>query len=167
MSEVGELFSKGEYFLPELILSANAMKNASEYLRPYLMDANSGKKQACIVLGTVQGDLHDIGKNLVAALLEGNGYEVVDLGINVPPENFVAAVKEHNPAVVGMSALLTTTMVNVPATIKALEKAGLRAGRLLAVGGASMNQRNADEWGVEIYAPDAGAAVKMIKERLI
>jgi len=166
MSAVGELFSQGEFFLPELILSANAMKNASEYLKPYLLESNEGKKQACIVIGTVAGDLHDIGKNLVAALLEGNGYEVVDLGVNVPPEKFVEAVKKHDPRVIGMSALLTTTMINIPVTISALESAGLRKGRLIAVGGASMQQTNADEWGVEIYAPDAGTAVKMINQQL-
>lgn len=166
MSEVGNLFSQGEYYLPELILSANAMKNASEYLRPYLVNSAGGKKQQCIVIGTVEGDLHDIGKNLVAALLEGNGYKVVDLGINVPPERFIAAIREHDPKVVGMSALLTTTMINVPATIKAIEKEDLRKGRILAVGGASMTQHNAELWGVEIYAPDAGTAVKMINERL-
>lgn len=166
MAEVGDLFSRGEYFLPELILAANAMKNASEYLRPLLVSSQNAAKQQCIVLGTIAGDLHDIGKNLVGALLEGNGYQVVDLGVDVQPEKFVEAVKQHNPAVVGMSALLTTTMVNIPRTISALKEAGVREGRLLAVGGASMQQANADAWGVEIYAPDAGTAVKMINQKL-
>ncbi len=166
MSQVGDLFSRGEYFLPELILSASAMKNASEFLKPYLASSKQGKKQECIVIGTVSGDFHDIGKNLVIALLEGNGYYVVDLGVDVKPEKFVEAVKENDPAVIGFSALLTTTMVNVPVTIKALEDARLRKNRLLAVGGASVTERNAHEWGVEIYAPDAGAAVKRINEVL-
>lgn len=166
MTEVGDLFSKGEYFLPEFIMSTDAMKIATKYLQPYLIDKDSVRKQEVIVIGTVEGDLHDIGKNLVIALLEGNGYKVIDLGVDNKPEKFVDAVREFNPAVVGFSALLTTTMVNVPIAIAKLEEAGLRKGRLLAVGGASITQRNADEWGVEIYASDAGSAVKIINNKL-
>jgi 5-methyltetrahydrofolate--homocysteine methyltransferase len=165
MGEVGDLFSRGEFFLPQLVLSAAAMKNATETLRPHLAGQAIGKQET-VVLGTVQGDVHDIGKNLVAATLEGAGYRVVDLGVDAPIEKFVGAVKDHNPAVVGFSALLSTTMVNIPRTIQAIEEAGLREGRILAVGGAPVTQRNADEWGVEVYAADAGTAVRVIDEAL-
>jgi 5-methyltetrahydrofolate--homocysteine methyltransferase len=145
MGEVGARFSAGEFFLPDLILSAEAMKNATSHLRPLLGKAGDAHKQETVVIGTVQGDVHDIGKNLVTATLEGTGYRVVDLGVDVPVEGFVEAVREHDPAVVGFSALLSTTMVNIPQTIQALEEAGLRQGRLIAVGGAPITQRNADE----------------------
>ncbi len=166
MGEVGELFSRAEFYLPDLILAANAMKMATDYLRPLLAEEPGVFRQEVVVIGTAEGDLHDIGKNLVIALLEGSGYRVVDLGIDVKPEKFVQAVRENDPAVVGFSALVSTTMVNIPKTIKALEGAGLRQGRILAVGGAPVTQRNADEWGVEVYAPDAGTAVHMINEVL-
>jgi 5-methyltetrahydrofolate--homocysteine methyltransferase len=165
MGEVGELFSRGEFFLPQLVLSAAAMKNATETLRPLLAGQAIGKQET-VVLGTVQGDVHDIGKNLVAATLEGAGYRVVDLGVDAPSEKFVEAVKDNDPAVIGFSALLSTTMVNIPRTIHAIEEAGLRQGRILAVGGAPVTQRNADEWGVEVYAADAGTAVRVINEAL-
>ena len=118
------------------------------------------------MIGTVEGDVHDIGKNLVIATLEGAGYEVVDLGIDVPDQTFVDAVREHDPAVVGFSALLSTTMVNIPRVIEALKEAGLREGRLVAVGGAPVTQRNADEWGADIYASDAGTAANIVSQRL-
>jgi 5-methyltetrahydrofolate--homocysteine methyltransferase len=165
MGEVGELFSRGEFFLPQLVLSAAAMKNATETLRPLLAGQTIGKQET-VVLGTVQGDVHDIGKNLVAATLEGAGYRVVDLGVDAPIEKFVDAVKDNDPAVIGFSALLSTTMVNIPRTIQAIEEAGLLQGRILAVGGAPVTQRNADEWGVEVYAADAGTAVRVINEAL-
>lgn len=165
MGEVGELFSRGEFFLPQLVLSAAAMKNATDTLRPLLVGQAMGRQEA-VVLGTVQGDVHDIGKNLVAATLEGAGYRVVDLGVDAPPQKFVDAVRANDPAVVGFSALLSTTMVNIPKTIQALEEADLRQGRILAVGGAPVTQRNADEWGVEVYAADAGTAVRVINEAL-
>ncbi len=166
MGEVGERFSRGEFFLPDLILAANSMKMATEYLRPLLADRTDLVTQETVVIGTVEGDLHDIGKNLVIALLEGTGYRVVDLGVDAKPEKYVEAVRENNPAVIGFSALLSTTMVNVPKTIGALEDAGLRQGRILAVGGAPVTQRNADAWSVEVYAPDAGTAVRIINEIL-
>jgi 5-methyltetrahydrofolate--homocysteine methyltransferase len=166
MGEVGERFSRGEFFLPDLILAANSMKMATEYLRPLLADQTDLVTQERVVIGTVEGDLHDIGKNLVIALLEGSGYRVIDLGVDAKPEMFVETVREHDPTVVGFSALLSTTMVNIPKTIGALEDAGLRQGRILAVGGASITQRNADEWNVEVYAPDAGTAVRLITEML-
>ena len=166
MDEVGERFSRAEFFLPDLILAAEATKRAIAFLRPLLADGSAASRQETVVIGTVQGDLHDIGKNLVVATLEGTGYRVVDLGVDVPPEKFVEAVRTHNPAVVGFSALLSTTMVNIPRTIDALREAGLRDGRLLAVGGAPVTQRNADEWQVEIYAADAGTAARLVTERL-
>jgi 5-methyltetrahydrofolate--homocysteine methyltransferase len=166
MGEVGDLFSRGEFFLPQLLLSANSMKVATETLRPLLTGDAATQTQDTVVIGTVQGDVHDIGKNLVAATLEGAGYRVIDVGVDASPEKFVAAVREENPVVVGFSALLSTTMVNIPKTIRALEAAGLRAGRVLAVGGAPVTQRNADEWGVEAYAADAGTAVKVINQAL-
>jgi methylmalonyl-CoA mutase cobalamin-binding domain/chain len=166
MGEVGERFSRGEFYLPDLILAANSMKMATDHLRPLLADQTDLVTQETVVVGTVEGDLHDIGKNLVIALLEGTGYRVVDLGVDAKPEKFVEAVREKNPAVIGFSALLSTTMVNIPKTIGALEDAGLRQGRILAVGGAPVTQRTADEWGVEVYAPDAGSAVKIINEIL-
>jgi 5-methyltetrahydrofolate--homocysteine methyltransferase len=165
MGEVGELFSRGEFFLPQLVLSAAAMKNATDALRPLLAGQALGRQET-VVLGTVQGDVHDIGKNLVAATLEGAGYRIVDLGVDAPIQRFVDAVRDHDPAVVGFSALLSTTMVNIPKTIQALEETGLRRGRILAVGGAPVTQRNADEWGVEVYAADAGTAVRVINEAL-
>jgi 5-methyltetrahydrofolate--homocysteine methyltransferase len=166
MDEVGTRFSTGEYFLPDLILSAEAMKSAIGYLRPLLTEGDVTARQEKIVVGTVQGDVHDIGKNLVIATLEGSGYQVIDLGVDVPASRFVEAVQEHDPAAVGLSALLSTTMVNVPKTIKALDNAGLRQGRIIAVGGAPVTQRSADIWGADIYAPDAGTAAKLVTERL-
>lgn len=166
MAEVGERFSRAEFFLPDLILASEAMKRATEYLRPLVADQGQLAAQETIVIGTVEGDLHDIGKNLVIAMLEGAGYKVIDLGVDVKPEEFVEAVWEHDPAVVGFAALLSTTMVNVPKTINALAKAGLREGRVMAVGGAPVTQRNADEWGADIYAADAGAAVRVVNETL-
>jgi methylmalonyl-CoA mutase cobalamin-binding domain/chain len=166
MGEVGDLFSRGEFFLPQLLLSANAMKVATETLRPLLAGSASSLAQETVVLGTVQGDVHDIGKNLVAATLEGAGYRVIDVGVDASPEKFVAAVRDEDPAVIGFSALLSTTMVNIPRTIQALAEAGLREGRVLAVGGAPVTQRNADEWGVEAYAADAGTAVRVINQAL-
>jgi len=166
MEEVGDKFSIGAFFLPELIMAANAMKKTSDFLKPYLQGDLKASEQFCAVIGTVEGDLHDIGKNLVIALLEGNGYEVIDLGVDVKPNQFVEAVEKNNPQVIGMSALLTTTMVNIPTTIQAISQAGLRGGRILAVGGASMTDRNAREWGAEVYAPDAGTAVRKINELL-
>ncbi len=166
MNEVGERFSTGEFFLPDLILSAEAMKKAITFLRPRLAAGDGAAKSENVVIGTVSGDVHDIGKNLVIATLEGSGYQVIDLGVNVEVERFVEAVREHDPAVVGLSALLSTTMVNVPKTIQALEDAGLRQGRLIAVGGAPMSQRNADEWGADIYAADAGTAARMVNDQM-
>jgi methylmalonyl-CoA mutase cobalamin-binding domain/chain len=166
MSEVGARFSAGEFFLPDLILSAEAMKSAMNLLRPLLGAGGAFTERETVVIGTVEGDVHDIGKNLVIATLEGTGYHVVDLGVDVTTERFVEATRLHDPAVVGFSALLSTTMPNIPKTIQALDEAGLRAGRLLAVGGAPVTLRNAAEWHADIYAADAGTAAHLITERL-
>jgi len=166
MNEVGERFSRAEFYLPDLILASEAMKNATNYLRPMLAGEEDMADQETVVIGTVEGDLHDIGKNLVIATLEGAGHQVIDLGVDAPPDKYVEAVREHDPAVIGFSALLSTTMVNIPKTIQALQDAGLCQGRLLAVGGAPVTQRNADEWGVDIYAPDAGTAMRVINQAL-
>ena len=167
MNEVGERFSSGQYYLPNLLLAASAMKMAMERLQPLLAGEAGASKQETIVIGTVQGDLHDIGKNLVVATLEGAGYRVVDLGIDVPPEGFVNAVRENKPVVVGLSALLSTTMVNIPRTIRAIEEAGLRSGQMLiAVGGAPVTPRSAEQWGADLHASDAGTAVRIINDAL-
>jgi corrinoid protein of di/trimethylamine methyltransferase len=166
MNEVGERFSRAEAFLPDLILASEATKNAVAVLRPLLAQDEFAEQQETIVIGTVEGDMHDIGKNLVIATLEGAGYRVVDVGIDVPADRFVEAVRDHDPAVVGFSALLSTTMVEIPRVIEALQEAGLRQGRMIAVGGAPVTQRNADEWGADIYAGDAGTAARIVSERL-
>jgi 5-methyltetrahydrofolate--homocysteine methyltransferase len=166
MNEVGEQFSRAEAYLPDLILASEATKNAIAVLRPLITEGGLGQRQETIVIGTVVGDVHDIGKNLVIATLEGAGYQVIDVGVDVPADKFVEAVREYDPAVVGFSALLSTTMVEIPRAIEALEAAGLREGRLMAVGGAPVTQRNADEWGAEIYAGDAGTAARVVSERL-
>ncbi|HOM66662.1 MAG TPA: corrinoid protein [Brevefilum fermentans] len=165
MGEVGELFEEGEYFVPEMLIAARAMKTGMEILKPELVGADIqpiGK----IVAGTVKGDLHDIGKNLVCMMLEGAGFQVVDLGTDVSPEAFIAAVQEHQPDFVAMSALLTTTMPNMETTITALNAAGLRGAVRVLIGGAPVTQSYADKIGADGYAPDASRAVKLAKTLL-
>lgn len=162
MGEVGRLFEEGEYFVPEMLIAARAMKTGMEILKPELVDADIqpiGK----FIAGTVKGDLHDIGKNLVCMMLEGAGFQVVDLGTDVAPEAFVAAVKEHQPNFIAMSALLTTTMPNMQTTIDALKKDGLRESVKVLVGGAPITQTYAEKIGADGYAPDASRAVKLAK----
>ena len=164
MGEVGELFC-GEFFLPQLLLAASAMKMAMETLRPLLVGAAGANRQEAVVIGTVQGDVHDIGKNLVVATLEGAGYRVVDIGVDASPGKYVEAVRANDPAVVGFSALLSTTMVHIPTTIKALEAAGLRGahlGRRRRPGDAAQRRRV----GRRGYAADAGTAVRVIEQAL-
>jgi 5-methyltetrahydrofolate--homocysteine methyltransferase len=165
MGRVGEKFAKGEYFVPEMLMAAKSMKSCMEILRPHLVKADF-KPLAKVVLGTVRGDLHDIGKNLVKVMLEGGGFEVVDLGVDVAPEKFVAAVKEHSPQVVGMSALLTTTMLAIGETIKALEDAGVRKGVRVIIGGAAVTEEFAKETRADGYGADAYGAVLRAKELL-
>lgn len=162
MEEVGRLFEEGEYFVPEMLIAARAMKTGMEILKPKLVDADIqpiGK----IIAGTVKGDLHDIGKNLVCMMLEGAGFQVVDLGADVSPEAFVAAVQEHQPDFVAMSALLTTTMPNMQTTIDALKDAGLREAVMVLIGGAPITQGYAEKIGADGYASDASRAVKLAK----
>lgn len=165
MAEVGRLFEEGEYFVPEMLISARAMKSAMALLKPHLQQDDvqfAGK----VVIGTVKGDLHDIGKNLVGLMLEGAGFQVKDLGSDVTPEKYVAAVREENANVVAMSALLTTTMVNMKATITALEEAGLRGQVKVMVGGAPVTDSFAKQIGADGYAPDASRAVAVARTLL-
>ncbi len=163
MSEVGKLFEEGEFFVPEMLVSARAMQTGLNVLKPLLVN-NETKGSGTVVAGTVQGDLHDIGKNLVCMMLEGAAFEVVDLGADVPPEKFVEAVKSSGAQIVAMSALLTTTMGNMGATIEALKKAGLRDKVKVMVGGAPLSQQYADQIGADGYAPDANKAVGLAKK---
>ena len=163
MSEVGRRFDCNEYFVPELLLSARAMKAALELIRP-LLAASGAQPAGRVAIGTVNGDLHDIGKNLVAAMLEGGGYEVIDLGVNVTPEQFVAAVKEKNANIVAMSALLTTTMPSMRTTVDALKQAGVREKVKILIGGAPITQRYAEEIGADGFAESAAGAVPLAKK---
>jgi 5-methyltetrahydrofolate--homocysteine methyltransferase len=165
MDAVGEQYERGERYVPEMLLSAHAMKGAMEKLRPLL--AKSGvEPKGRVVIGTVEGDLHDIGQNLVSMMLEGAGFEVYNLGTEVSAERFVAGAKEHNADLVGMSALLTTTMIHMPEVIEALKENGLRDRVKVMIGGAPVTQEYADEINADGYAPDAAAAVKLA-ERLM
>jgi 5-methyltetrahydrofolate--homocysteine methyltransferase len=162
MEIVGKEFGEGKIYIPEMLIAARAMKSALETLKPMLV----GEKLegfAKIVLGTVQGDMHDIGKNLVAMMLEGSGAEVIDLGVDVPPAEFVEAIRTHNPQFLGMSALLTTTMAAMKETIEALEKEGLREGLKILIGGAPVTQAFADEIGADGYGVNASEAVSQVK----
>jgi 5-methyltetrahydrofolate--homocysteine methyltransferase len=160
MVEVGDKFGTGELYMPDMLLSAKAMKEAMAVLKPMLKGDEHIAEKGTVVIGTVKGDLHDIGKNLVITMAEGQGFNVIDLGIDVDYNVFVDAIKEHNPQIVAFSGLLTTTLGNVPAHIKAIEDAGLRNTVTLAVGGAPVTREFADRYGIEIYAPDASAAAK-------
>ena len=157
MAEVGDRFKRNEYFVPEMLIAARAMKEAMAMLEPLLAKAGIKPKHTA-VLGTVQGDLHDIGKNLVGMMWKGANIGVVDLGSNVSPEKFVAAVKQHNAQIVGLSALLTTTMPAMKDTVKALRGAGLNTVKII-IGGAPITQQFADEIGANAYAPDAASGV--------
>ena len=165
MDEVGKLFECEDYFVPELLLAGRAMKNAMELIKPRLCAA--GRKMAVrVIIGTVKGDLHDIGKNIVASMLEGSGFEVIDLGTDVTPENFVKAVRESTPHVLCMSALLTVTMPAMKSTIDALETAGVREQVKVLVGGAPVTSQYAREIGADGYSDNASGAVSMVKELL-
>ncbi|HTQ52123.1 MAG TPA: corrinoid protein [Candidatus Acidoferrales bacterium] len=162
MGEVGQRFECSEYFVPELLLSARAMKGALELLRPLL--AKGGMQPTGrVVVGTVKGDLHDIGKNLVAAMLEGGGFEVTDMGVNVTPDQFVTAVKQKKPDILALSALLTTTMVAMKDTIEALKQSGVRQQVKVLVGGAPVTQRFADEIGADGYGESAAGVANLAK----
>ena len=163
MDEVGSRFECNEYFVPELLIAARAMKTALKLLTPKLVEAGT-EAMGRVVIGTVQGDLHDIGKNLVASMLEGGGFEVVDLGVDVPPDQFVEAAKEKDGSIVALSALLTTTMTMMKAVVKALEEAGLRDKTKVIIGGAPITQQYADEIGADGYSDNASAAVALARK---
>jgi len=163
MSEVGRLFEIGEFFVPEMLIAARAMKSGLQLLRPKLAEANV-KAVGTVVIGTVQGDLHDIGKNLVAMMLEGAGFAVIDLGVDVSPQKFVDAIKEHKPNLVGLSALLTTTMPKMKDTLQSLEAAGLRKSVKVMIGGAPVTEKYASDIGADLYAPDASSAANRAKQ---
>ncbi len=165
LEEVGSRFETGEYFLPEMLISARAMRAAMEVLRPHL-SATDVPSLGRFLMGTVAGDIHDIGKDMVDIMLGGAGFEIIDLGVNVPAARFVEAIREHRPAVVGMSAFLTTTMPQVGRTIGAIRDAGLRDDVRIIIGGAPINQALADEVGADGYAPDASSAVRVTRALL-
>lgn len=165
INEVGEKFGRSEIFFPEMLVSAMAMKEALSVLRPVLVDKGI-KAIGRVVLGTVQGDLHDIGKNLVGMLLEGAGFEVIDLGIDTPKEQFIKAIREKDPQLLGLSALLTTTMPRMKEVIDILEREGLREQVKVIIGGAPVTQQYADEIGADGYAPDAASAASKARDIL-
>ena len=160
MIEVGDKFGQGELYMPDMLLAAKAMQTAMEILKPLLKGDEAILEKGTVVIGTVKGDLHDIGKNLVITMAQGQGFKIVDLGIDVDFTKFVDAVREHKPQIVAFSGLLTTTLANIPEHIKALEDAGLRDKVVLAVGGAPVTRDFADRYGIEIYAGDASGAAK-------
>jgi 5-methyltetrahydrofolate--homocysteine methyltransferase len=162
MNTVGKLFEEGEFFVPEMLISARAMQAGLAVLKPKLALADI-KATGRVVAGTVKGDLHDIGKNLVCMLLEGAGFEVIDLGTDVAPERFIEVIKEGKADLVALSALLTTTMPNMRATIEGLKAAGLRDKAKVMIGGAPVTQNYADQIGADGYAPDASRAVALAK----
>ena len=162
MTEVGKLFEEGEYFVPEMLVSARAMQAGLSILKPKMVEANI-QSIGKVVAGTVKGDLHDIGKNLVCMMLEGAAFEIIDLGSDVSPDKFVDAVKSNQANLVAMSALLTTTMPNMKTTIDALKDAGLRDQVKIMVGGAPLSTQYAEEIGADGYAQDASRAVALAK----
>jgi len=162
MDEAGRLFECGDFFVPELLVAARALKASQALITP-LLAGSPVPAAGRIAIGTVKGDMHDIGKNLVVALLQGGGFEVIDLGADVPPERFVAAARDDGADIVGLSALLTTTMLQMKATMQALDQAGVRGAVKVIVGGAPVTQRFADEIGADGYADNAAAAVVLAR----
>jgi 5-methyltetrahydrofolate--homocysteine methyltransferase len=162
MAIIGEKFKNNQIFVPEMLIAARAMKESMALLEPLLVKAGIKPKYTAVI-GTVQGDLHDIGKNLVAMMWKGANFGVVDLGTNVPPEKFVAAAKEHNAQIIGLSALLTTTMPSMKTTIQAIRAAGLTAVKVI-IGGAPITQEYAKEIGADGYGPDAATAVDVVRQ---
>ena len=165
MEVVGQNFKEGEIYVPDVLIAARAMRAGMDILRPLLAESNVPSTSK-VILGTVQGDLHDIGKNLVGIMMEGAGFEVIDLGADVSADKFVAAVKEHRPKIVGMSALLTVTMMGMKSVLDSIESQGLRQDVITMVGGAPVTQKFADEIGADGYAHDAVSAVSKVKELL-
>ena len=165
MTEVGRLFEEGEYFVPEMLIAARAMKTGMDVLKPKLVDSDI-QPLGLVAAGTVKGDLHDIGKNLVCMMLEGAGFQVIDLGTDVAPETFIEVVREQQPNIIAMSALLTTTMASMKTTIQALEQAGLRDKVKILVGGAPITDAYAKQIGADGYAEDASRAAKLAKSMM-
>ena len=163
MSEIGQRFEAGEVYVPEMLISAKSMKFGLELLRPHLVAADV-QPLGRVVIGTVQGDLHDIGKNLVGMMMEGAGFEVIDLGVDVKAEDLIEAVKEHNPDIVALSALLTTTMSNMKKAVHMLEDAGIKGDVKIMVGGAPVTQEFADEIGADGFRSDASQAANLAIE---
>jgi 5-methyltetrahydrofolate--homocysteine methyltransferase len=162
MAVVGERFKKNEFYVPEVLIAARAMKECMVILKP-LLEETGVKPVGTVLIGTVKGDLHDIGKNLVAMMLQGNGFEVIDLGVDVAPEKFIDTVKESGANLIALSALLTTTMPGMKQTIDALSAAGVRGNVKVMIGGAPVTQKFSDEIGADGYAPDAASAVDLAK----
>ena len=165
MNVVGAKFKANEFYVPEVLIAARAMKTGMKILRPILAEKNI-KGIGTVVLGTVRGDLHDIGKNLVAMMLEGAGFEIIDLGVDVSPEKFIETAKEKKADLVGLSALLTTTMPSMKDVVKAVGDSGLKDKVKVMIGGAPLTQSYADEIGADGYAPDAASAVDEAKQLL-
>jgi len=166
MTEVGRLFEDGEYFVPEMLISARAMQTGLVLLKPALKEVDF-KSRGRVVIGTVKGDLHDIGKNLVAMMLEGAGFEIVDLGTDVTPEKFAAAIRENDPQIVAMSALLTTTMLSMESTVNFLKEAGVRDQVKIIVGGAPVTEDYARQIGADGFSRDASRAVALAKSLVV
>jgi 5-methyltetrahydrofolate--homocysteine methyltransferase len=166
MDIVGEKMQSGDMFIPEVLMAAQAMSSAIEILSPFLAEGDSAKK-GTVIIGTVKGDLHDIGKNLVSMMLGSSGFEVVDLGVDVSPENFVSNIKEKGANIICLSALLTTTMPMMKQTVDAITESGLRDSVKILVGGAPVTQDFANQIGVDGYAPDAGSAAKLAKTFMV
>ena len=165
MDIVGKKFQASEIYVPEMLIAARAMKAGMEIIRPILVQKDI-KSQGKVVIGTAKGDLHDIGKSLVGMMLEGAGFEIVDLGVDVSPEKFIETAKEKKADIIGVSALLTTTMVGMKDVVKAVQEAGLNGKVKIMIGGAPITQSYADEIGADGYAPDAASAVDKAKELL-
>ena len=162
MNELGVLFKNNEVYVPEVLIAARAMKTGTEILKPLLAEANA-QTRGVVAIGTVKGDLHDIGKNLVGMMLEGSGFTVIDLGVDVTPEAFIDAAKNQGAQILGMSALLTTTMPSIKLSIDALREAGVREKVKIMIGGAPVTQSFADEVGADGYSPDAASAADLAK----
>lgn len=165
LEEVGRRFETGEVFLPEMLVAARAMQAAMDVIRPLIV-GSAIEKVGTFLMGTVAGDIHDVGKNLVDVMLEGTGFEVVDLGVNVPAEVFVEAIRTHRPDIVGLSAFLTTTLPEVGTTIRAITDAGLRDQVKILIGGAPVNELTVTQAGADGFAPDASSAARLAKSLL-
>jgi 5-methyltetrahydrofolate--homocysteine methyltransferase len=165
MDRIGVKFKNGEIYIPEVLIAARAMHAGMSILKP-ILSKSTGTMAGKVIIGTVKGDLHDIGKNLVAMMLEGGGFEVIDLGIDIPASKFIEAIQKHQPQLVGMSALLTTTMNEMKKMIQAFEEAGLRKQIKVIIGGAPVTEKFAKEIGADGYAPDAASAVELVKALL-